>query len=131
MIIPTLPLPYEELKEFADAVIERFENPFLYHKLLSIALNSISKWRVRVLPSFKGYYEKEGKIPLRLSFSLACLIKMYRAGKIVDGEFKCNFKGREYIMLDDQGVLQLFNSISDVSDEQAIDTVLSSELFWG
>ena len=54
-IIPTTPLEYDELVEFADSVVERFENPFVNHLLLSIALNSISKWRVKVLQSLLDY----------------------------------------------------------------------------
>jgi tagaturonate reductase len=130
-IIPTVPLPYEELKEFADAVIERFENPFVNHKLLSISLNSVSKWKVRVLPSFKGYYIKEGQIPERLSFSLACLIEMYRAGEFLSGEYRCNFKGKEYIMRDEDEVLNLFNSIKSFDDEKVVDIILGTDSFWG
>ena len=57
-IIPTLTLPEEELKGFAASVTERFQNPFIDHALLSIALNSTSKWKARVMPSLKGYVEK-------------------------------------------------------------------------
>ena len=51
-IIPTLDLPKEDLQNFAEAVIDRFQNPFIKHALLSITLNSISKWRARCMPSF-------------------------------------------------------------------------------
>ncbi len=53
-IIPTLDLPKAELKkDFAAAVTERFKNPFIDHALLSISLNSTSKWKARVMPSLK------------------------------------------------------------------------------
>ena len=45
--------------EFAAAVADRFNNPFIDHALLSIALNSTSKWKARVMPSFKAYVEKQ------------------------------------------------------------------------
>lgn len=77
-IIPTLDLPEEELKQFANDVIERFQNPFIRHELSSIALNSISKYKVRVLPSLIEYAKRKGQIPERLSFSLAALIRFYR-----------------------------------------------------
>ena len=41
-VIPTLSLPEEECKEFANAVIERFENPYVKHQLLSISLFCLS-----------------------------------------------------------------------------------------
>ena len=50
----------EATKVFAESIKSRFLNPFLNHQLTSIALNSISKWKARDLPSFKDYYEKNG-----------------------------------------------------------------------
>ncbi len=77
-IIPTLELPAEELKQFAADVIERFQNPFIRHELISIALNSISKFNVRVLPSIVEYQKRTGKLPMRLIQSLAALIVFYK-----------------------------------------------------
>ncbi len=77
-IIPTLDLPKDELEQFANDVIERFKNPFIKHYLLSIALNSVSKYQVRVLPSVLEYIKMNNKEPKRLVFSLAALIAFYR-----------------------------------------------------
>jgi len=84
-IIPTLDLPETELRQFANDVLERFRNPFIRHELLSIALNSVSKFRVRVLPSLLAYHERRGKLPENLTFSLAALIAFYR-GALPAGE---------------------------------------------
>lgn len=77
-IIPTLELPAEELRQFAADVIERFRNPSIRHELASIALNSISKFQVRVLPSILEYYKRRQQLPIRLLYSLAALILFYR-----------------------------------------------------
>lgn len=77
-IIPTLDLPKAELEQFANDVTERFKNPFIKHYLLSIALNSVSKYKVRVLPSLLAYMKEKGAEPKRLVFSLAALIAFYR-----------------------------------------------------
>ena len=42
-IIPSIDLDTEMLNEFAGAVLERFQNPFIKHYLLDILLNSVSK----------------------------------------------------------------------------------------
>lgn len=83
-IIPTLDLPRDELTQFADDVIERFKNPFIKHLLLSIALNSVSKFKVRDLPSLLEYIDKFGKEPDCLVFSLAALIAVYRGDEAND-----------------------------------------------
>ena len=68
-IIPTLDLPKEELVEYADNVLKRFSNPYIKHYLSSIALNSVSKFKVRVLPSIKEYIKRFNKMPENLIFS--------------------------------------------------------------
>lgn len=83
-IIPTLDLPKDELYEFANAVIERFKNPFIKHYLLSIALNSVSKFKVRVLPSLTEYIKRYGEEPKRLVMSLAALITFYKTDEAND-----------------------------------------------
>ena len=45
----TLDLSEKELSTFASEVFDRFRNPFIKHQLVSIALNSVSKFKVRVL----------------------------------------------------------------------------------
>ena len=83
-IIPVLDLPKDELEYFANAVIERFRNPFIKHYLLSIALNSVSKYKVRVLPSLLEYKAQFGKVPAVLSFGLAALIEFYKGDEAND-----------------------------------------------
>lgn len=77
-ILPTLDLPKKELTDYADEVLRRFENPYIHHYLASISLNSVSKFRVRVLPSILEYQKRFGKPPRRLLFSLAKLLEFYR-----------------------------------------------------
>ena len=77
-IIPTLDLPREELVAYASSVIERFSNPYIKHYLSSIALNSLSKFKVRVLPSILEYIKRFNKNPETLVFSFAKLLDFYK-----------------------------------------------------
>ncbi len=77
-IIPTLDLSKEELTDYADNVFERFENPYIKHLCASISLNSVSKFKVRVLPSILEYIKRYGKNPDRLLTSFAKLIEFYK-----------------------------------------------------
>ena len=77
-IIPTLDLDKDELIDYAENVMIRFSNPYIKHFLSSIALNSVSKFKVRVLPSILEYNKRFGKLPETLTFSLAKLIEFYR-----------------------------------------------------
>lgn len=80
-IIPTLDLPKDELINYAESVIERFSNPYIKHYLSSIALNSVSKFKVRVLPSILEYVKRYSTTPKTLVFSLAKLIEFYKNGE--------------------------------------------------
>lgn len=77
-IIPTLDLPKKDLISYADDVLERFANPFIKHYLSSIALNSVSKFKVRVLPSILVYRERFGKNPHTLIQAFAALLRFYQ-----------------------------------------------------
>ncbi|SMB87635.1 tagaturonate reductase [Pasteurella testudinis DSM 23072] len=77
-IIPVLSLPQHALNAFAQAVISRFRNPFIQHQLLSISLNSMTKYVTRILPQLLAYVEKYHTLPTRLTFALAALIVFYR-----------------------------------------------------
>ena len=79
-IIPTLDLPEEELVAYASDVLRRFANPYIKHYLASIALNSVSKFKVRVLPSILEYIKRYGKTPVTLVFALKRLIEFYKVG---------------------------------------------------
>lgn len=90
-IIPTLDLPKDELVEYAEGVIERFANPYIKHYLSSIALNSVSKFKVRVLPSILEYIKRYNKMPATLIFSFAKLIDFYKTDMTNDDKDVTSF----------------------------------------
>lgn len=130
-VIPTLSLPKEELEEFAQAVITRFNNPYVKHALLSISLNSVSKWRARCLPSLLGYVEKTGKLPAHLTFSIAALMAFYTGTEIRDKALIGHRDGQEYNIMDDMAVLEFFAQNSQRPAEEFVKAYLSNTEFHG
>ncbi len=84
-ILPTIG-ENEESIAFANSVFDRFKNPFIQHKWRSIALNSVSKFAVRDLPTLLEYKEKNGVYPKGLTMSLAYLIYFYKNDNPDDAE---------------------------------------------
>lgn len=84
-LMPTLDLPENELRRFADDVLERFTNPFVDHQVTSIMLNAFSKYATRDLPGLKIYLERFGRLPEGLVLGLAAIITYYRGGTRPDG----------------------------------------------
>ncbi len=120
-IIPTLDLPERELNSFADAVFERFRNPFVEHRLLSIALNAISKYKVRVLPSVLEYIRRKGELPDHLLFSLAALIRFYKG----------DWKGQAIPLKDDQETIRFIQDAWGTGDYlQVTRRILGRVQFW-
>lgn len=130
-VIPTLTLPKKELDEFAEAVLTRFNNPYVKHAHLSISLNSVSKWRARCMPSFLGYIEKEGKLPAHLTFSLAALMAFYTGTEIRDKALIGHRDGQEYNIMDDAAVLAFFAANSSKEPKEYVHAVLANKDFWG
>lgn len=89
-ILPTLGETAEN-RQFADAVLERFANPYIKHMWKSISLNSVSKFTARVLPTINDYVKKNNALPKPLVFSLACLIEYYKTNDVSDDKTAVNY----------------------------------------
>lgn len=126
-IIPTLDLPAGELNAFADAVLNRFRNPFIRHQLQAIALNSMTKFRTRLLPQILTSCQQQGVPPARLTFAFAALLAFCR-GKRPEGE---------YLPEDDAHWLQRFSQLwsqvesGNIAPQQLVETVLGDAQHWG
>lgn len=130
-IIPTLDLAKKDLLSFADAVADRFNNPFIKHELLSISLNSVSKWKARCLPSLVEYKKRFGKLPSHLTFSLAALMEFYRGRELKDGVLIGHRNELEYKIMDDKEALEFFAANSDKEISDFVSGFLSNKGFWG
>jgi tagaturonate reductase len=139
-IIPTLDLPEEELLEFGEAVMERFSNPYIKHFLLAISLNSVSKFKTRVLPSLLEYQARKGELPELLTFSLAALVLFYRGETRGEHTMSATRQvdGQAYEISDSPEVLDWFFDLwqGEAGDSNAACTVimgkvLAKEEFWG
>lgn len=130
-VIPTLTLPKQDLLDFAEAVLQRFDNPYVKHAHLAISLNSVSKWRARCMPSFLDYIKNEGKLPAHLTFSLAALLAFYTGTEIREKALIGHRGEEEYQILDDAFVLQFFAANSSKDTKEFAHAVLANEEFWG
>lgn len=121
-IIETLQVDKNELQIYADEVFNRFINPFITHNLSSIALNTLSKFRVRVLPSFLEFIHIYKRLPTHLTYVFACLICFYKG----------NFNERELPIQDNDDIVNNFKKIWEKKNYNLIATlVLSNKEYWG
>ena len=133
-VIPTLPLDKADLENFASAVQDRFNNPFVNHELLSISLNSTSKWQTRNLPSFLGYLEKAGKLPTCITMSFAAYIAFFSNDiqELTEAGLVCRrAKGNTYTCIDDRWVLEFYYAHRNDSIETLVHAVMTNQQMWG
>ncbi len=134
-VIPTLVdhLDENDLNQFAAAVKDRFNNPFVNHELMSISLNSTSKWKARNMPSFLQYIDKNGKLPVCLTMSLAAYIAFYSndVQDLNDKGLVCKRPaGNTYTVSDDRWALEFFYDHRNDSEEDLVKAVLGNEKMW-
>ena len=133
-VIPTLPLDKKDLEDFAQAVQDRFNNPFVNHELMSISLNSTSKWRARNMPTFLDYVKEKGELPPCLTASFAAYVAFYSNGiqELNDKGLVCRRpKGNEYTVSDDRWVLEFYYAHRNDSPEDLVRAVMTNTEMWG
>ncbi|KTF17830.1 tagaturonate reductase [Pseudoalteromonas sp. 10-33] len=125
-IIPTLDLPEDELKRFANDVLNRFRNPYICHLLLAISLNSMTKFKTRILPQLLTYAKTRQALPNMMALALAGQILFYRG-----------IRNNEKIALTDAPQwLEVFDTIwqdfdkNTLSLEQLVSQVLGATWHW-
>jgi tagaturonate reductase len=126
-IIPTLEGEKSELMDYANEVMNRFANPYIKHYLMSISLNSISKFQTRNLPSLLEFVETHHCLPKRMVFAWSSLLYFYR-GK----------RGNDEIHLQDEpAALQFLQTHWEKYDNREWEirdvtkAMLSEPMLWG
>jgi tagaturonate reductase len=121
-ISETLEMDKNEIHAYTEEVMDRFKNPFIKHALADIALNSISKFKVRVLPSLLQFYKANKILPTHLTFSLACLIQFYKG----------TWKNEALPVKDSPEIVESFKAAwALATPELMVTNVLSNVEFWG
>lgn len=125
-ICATLPVEgKEKATSFIEQVFDRFANPYIHHRLADISLNSFSKFKARIWPSFIAYRTQFEKNPRRLVFAFASLVYYFKG--VQEGA------AANYEVLDDAEVIRRFKTFYREFDgsfaqcEQFIDTLLQDE----
>lgn len=135
-ILPNVPGDPVSNEKFALSILDRFSNPHIRHELISISLNSVSKWKVRVLPSLKDYVARREALPPILTYSLAALIAFYNGVGAAEPELRGTRNGKSYSIKDGMDELAFFekrwHAFRHNHDLRVlVGTILANEALWG
>jgi tagaturonate reductase len=133
-IAPTIAMAESDKLNYIEGVMERFANPFVRHLCLSISLNSVSKFKVRVLPTLLESLNGKGEAPKCLCLALAALIRFYKVTHRDGDRVMGTTVHGPYPIQDDAGVMDkmelLWNNHND-DIEVLSRSVLEEVSFWG
>ncbi|MCM3130315.1 tagaturonate reductase [Paenibacillus provencensis] len=135
-ITQALDLPQDQLHVYAGEVFDRFMNPYIDHRLQDIMLGSLSKFKVRLLPTMLEYYRKNDVLPKSIVTGFAALLRLYRAVKTEEGFKTVTYSGESILLKDNEAHLELLEKHwSELGQGQSLDCViaqiLAEEVIWG
>ncbi len=95
-----LAIPYKMDFKVADrfgrAVLDRFRNPFINHKLIDITVQYTTKMRMRNVPLVINYYKEFGKAPELFAMGFAAYLQFMHAVKEENGKYFGDSNGELY-----------------------------------
>lgn len=95
-----LAIPYKMDFKVADrfgrAVLDRFKNPFINHKLIDITVQYTTKMRMRNIPLLVNYYKEFGKAPELFAMGFAAYLQFMQAVKEENGKYYGDSNGELY-----------------------------------
>lgn len=101
---PGIPFPVEEGvgQRFSAQVLDRFRNPYLEHRWLSISVQATMKMQMRTIPVLLRYYERFGTAPAHFALGFAAYLRFMRGTAQSDGSFAGEAAGRPYPIQDER-----------------------------
>nr|WP_249435865.1 tagaturonate reductase [Paenibacillus sp. Marseille-Q4541] len=134
-IIPSLGLPEAELQYYVKDVWDRFLNPYINHKLTDIMLGSISKFKVRLLPTMLESIDRNGRLPERIVTSFSALLRLYKVEPTTEGYVSYTFGGKKVALRDEQFHLAVmaryWSAYNRGNLSEVVACILSDENLWG
>lgn len=131
-IAPAIPcaLAENEAHDFGLQVLDRFRNPFLQHRWLSISMQYTSKLAMRVVPMLLRYYERYKKAPEHVALGVATYLLFMKGVKEEGGTYRGEHNGARYPINDDQAGYY-FQLWQHNAAEAVVKKALQNERLWG
>lgn len=119
-----------EAKLYAGEVLDRFRNPFLEHKWLSITLQYSSKMLMRNVPNLLNHYEKNSMPPKLMALGFAAYLRFMQSEQNSQAQFTGNANGKTFVINDDKAGL-LHSHYERKQKYALVYEVLADEQLWG
>lgn len=131
-IAPAIPyaLAPQEALNFSRLVLDRFRNPYIEHKWLSITPNYTAKLQSRVIPAFLQYFKIFETAPPYMSYGLAIYIHFMKPAK-KDQDRYYGFCQGSYYLIQDPRAAYFHQKWQMPSLSQMVHAILRDPFIWG
>ncbi len=122
-------ISYGDAEQFAGDVMDRFANPFIEHKWLSITVQYSSKMKSRVLPLLLHRYKSNESVPQLIALGFAAYIAFMRVTRQGD-TYIATVNGNTYQVQDDHAPW-FASAVKEYEGDELVKAVLGNQQFWG
>lgn len=124
------PMPMDDIQRFGNQVLDRFRNPYLDHKWLSITLQYSSKMNMRNVPTLLHFVKTQETIPRHMALGFAAYLLFMKAEK-VENEVYFGAAHGDFYQIQDPQAAYFYNLWRENSPEQLVPNVLANQSLWG
>ncbi|UOQ76634.1 tagaturonate reductase [Hymenobacter sp. 5516J-16] len=131
-LLPGIPYPVDEKmgQRFGMQVLDRFRNPSIEHKWLSISMNYTAKMQMRNVPTLLHYYQKLHAVPHYMALGFAAYLLFMRATRQEGGKCYGELNGQAYEIQDEKA--GYFADLwARLGPADLVRTVLHNQALWG
>jgi len=130
-ITPAIPYPVAEAQavEFGSNVLERFQNPHIEHKWISITVQYSLKMKTRCLPLLLQHYKNSNNVPLGFATAFAAYLFFMKPVLLKDGSYYGQLSSEHYPIQDTQAE-RFYNRWQNCTPQQLVEEVVHDFAFW-
>lgn len=128
--IENLEISRLEAYEFSKGVIDRFRNPSIDHRWISITMNYTGKMQMRNLPLIIEHYNRFDSVPQYMAAGFAAYLLFMKAEKFEDNKYYGISNSKPYHINDDFAAYY-FELWQNNSTENLVQTTLANKNIWG
>ena len=131
-LLPGIPYAVDEKvgQRFGMQVLDRFRNPAIEHRWLSISMNYTAKLQMRNVPSLLHYYRKLRAVPHYVALGFAAYLRFMRAEREEQGVWYGEVNGQQYPIQDEKASYYA-GLWQRLEPAELTRTVLHNQALWG
>jgi len=123
-------ISYNEATAFTTQVSDRFRNPSLDHKWISISMNFTSKMKLRNIPLLLKHYNKTGAVPENMALGFAAYLLFMKGKPGLDSQYYGEVNGKNYV-IQDEAASYFSNKWAKGNTDTFVNSILLDKDLWG